>query len=133
MLPLPIPKFHDPVEPLYHIRPAANVTAEPLPKSMYGLALSIRGPDKVGALENTKLPEPVSSVIAAAKLADDGVAAHVPTAGTAKLTVPVVVIGPPVRPVPVATEVTEPAPVPAPMAARNDAAFSALMVLSALN
>jgi hypothetical protein len=56
---------------------------------MYGFAPSIVGPLNVGLVPNTRLPEPVSSVIAAAKLADDGVAAHVPTAAVEKFIAPV--------------------------------------------
>ena len=44
--------------------------------------------------------------------------------------VPVVVIGPPVNPVPVAIFVTLPLPVPAPMAVLKDEASNALTVLS---
>jgi hypothetical protein len=47
------------------------------------------------------------------------------TAVLAKDTVPVVVIGPPDNPVPVATEVTEPLPVPAPKFNRAVTAFVA--------
>ena len=53
-------------------------------------------------MPNTRLPEPVSSVIAAAKLAEDGVAAHVPTAAVLKLIVRLADKSPPpVKPVPV--------------------------------
>ena len=61
-----------------------------------------------GRVANTRDPLPVSSVMAAARFADDGVAAHVPTDAIEKLTVPLPVIGPPVNPAPVATLVTVP-------------------------
>ena len=61
-----------------------------------------------GKVANTNGPLPVSSVIAAARLADDGASAQVPTAATAKLIVPELVMGPPDKPVPVPTLETVP-------------------------
>ena len=91
------------------VLPSAIVNVEPVAGAVIDTLLievaeatPRTGVTKVGVLANTRLPEPVSSVIAAAKLADDGVAAHVPTAAVLKL---IVLLAdkspPPVSPVPV--------------------------------
>ena len=82
-------------------------------------------------------PEPLGAakkVLAFWKAKFEGVTASVPP----KVIVPVVVIVPPVSVKPltvpdVATDVTVPLPVPAPIAVRNDAASNVDTVLSALN
>jgi hypothetical protein len=69
----PVPPFaigNKPVTPVVKGKPVAlvNTTADGVPSA---------GVTKVGELVNTKLPVPVSSVTAEAKLADDGVAKKV--------------------------------------------------------
>jgi len=66
--------------------PAAGVTLPMIPCKDVAVATPSVGVTRVGLVAKTKAPEPVSSVTAAARLADDGVARNVATPVPSPLT-----------------------------------------------